>query len=68
MNNEILSVVITFILTILISVPFGKYISRIFRGEKVFTDFLAPLERLIFRISGINPEEKMDWKKNMKVM
>ena len=68
MNNEIFGVIITFLLTILIAVPLGKYMSKIFKDEKVFTDFIAPVERFIFRISGINPNEPLDWKQNMKAM
>jgi potassium-transporting ATPase potassium-binding subunit len=68
MNNEIISVVITFLLTILIAIPLGKYMSKVFKDEKVFTDFFGPIERFIFRISRINPEEPMDWKQNMKAM
>jgi potassium-transporting ATPase potassium-binding subunit len=68
MNNEIISVIITFLLTVLISIPLGKYMSKVFKEKKVYTDFFAPLERLVFRISGINPKEPMDWKQNMKAM
>jgi K+-transporting ATPase ATPase A chain len=68
MNNEIIGVIITFLLTILIAIPLGKYMSKIFKDEKVFTDFFAPIERFIFRISRINPNEPMDWKQNMKAM
>jgi potassium-transporting ATPase potassium-binding subunit len=68
MNNEIFGVVITFLLTVLIAIPLGKYMSKVFKDEKVFTDFFAPLERFIFRISGINPKEPMDWKQNLKAM
>ena len=62
MNNEIIAVIITFLLTVLIAIPLGKYMSKIFKDEKVFTDFLAPVERFIFRMSGVNPKEPMDWK------
>ena len=31
-------------------------------------DFMNPLERFIFRISGINPNESMNWKQFLKAM
>jgi len=68
MNTEITGIIFCFLSTVILAVPFGKYISRVFKGEKVWTDFFAPLEKFIFKISGINPEEEMDWKKNMKAM
>jgi potassium-transporting ATPase potassium-binding subunit len=68
MNYEIIAVIITFLITIIIAMPLGKYISKVFKDEKVFTDFIAPIERFIFRISGIKPNEPMDWKQNLKAM
>jgi len=66
MNSEITGILFSFLITVILAIPFGKYISKVFKGEKVWTDFLAPLENFIFRISRIDPNEKMDWKKNMK--
>ncbi|HEX2983721.1 MAG TPA: potassium-transporting ATPase subunit KdpA, partial [Ignavibacteriales bacterium] len=68
MNTEILGVIVTFALTILIGWLLGKYISKVFKGEKVWSDFMRPLENLIFKISGLNPNQPMDWKQNMKAM
>ena len=66
MNSEITGIVFGFLITVILAIPFGKYISKVFKGEKVWTEFLAPLENFIFRISRIDPNEEMDWKKNMK--
>ncbi len=68
MNTEISGVIFSFLVIVVLAVPFGKHISKVFKGEKVWSDFFAPLENFIFRISGINPFEEMDWKKNMKAM
>lgn len=68
MNTEILSVIFIFLTTILIAFPLGKYISKVFKGEKTFLDFFAPLENFIFRIAKIDPNKEMDWKENMKAM
>lgn len=68
MNTEIFGVIACFLITVILAIPFGKYISKVFKGEKVWTDFFNPLEKFIFKISSINPDEEMDWKKNMKVM
>ncbi len=68
MTGEILGVVIIFLLTVLLAWPLGKYITRVFKGEKTFMDFMNPIERFIFRISGINPKESMNWKQFLKAM
>lgn len=68
MNTEILGIVFMFLLTVAMAIPLGKYFSRVFKGEKTVLDFFAPLERLIFKLSGINEQKSMDWKENLKAM
>jgi len=68
MTTEVTGIIVTYGITLLLAVPIGRYIAKVFAGEKVWTDFLKPLERLIFRLSGINPTEEMNWKEQMKAM
>ncbi len=65
MNTELIGVIATFIITVAIAIPFGKYIAKIFKGEKTFLDFFAPLEKLIFRICGIDQTREMTWKQHL---
>src|SRR5438045_5269814 len=68
MTGEIIGTILIFLLTLLLAYPLGKYIVRVFKGEKTFTDFMNPIERFIFRVSGINPNESMNWKQFLKAM
>lgn len=68
MNTELLGVIATYALTLIIAIPLGKYISKVFKGEKTWLDFLSPIERFIFRICGINPKEEMNWKQHLKAL
>ncbi|MBW4891684.1 potassium-transporting ATPase subunit KdpA [Mucilaginibacter sp. HMF5004] len=68
MNTELLGVVAMYAVTILLAIPLGKYIARVFNGEKTWLNFFAPLERLIFKLSGINPEKEMNWKQHLKAL
>ena len=68
MNTELTGVVITFLLTILLAYSLGKYVAKVFGGLKTVTDFMNPLEKLIFRISGIDATKNMDWKQFLKSM
>ncbi len=68
MNTELLGVVATFLLTVVLAFPLGKYIAKVFKGERTITDFLNPVERLIFRFCGIDPTKKMTWKEFLKAM
>lgn len=68
MNTELSGVIITFLLTVLLAWPLGKYIANVFKGERTITDFMDPVERWIFRFSGINPSAGMDWKQFLKAL
>ena len=68
MNKELSGVVAMFTLTLLLAIPLGKYIAKVFKGEKTILDFMAPLERLIFRICGIDVTKDMNWKQHMTAM
>lgn len=68
MNSEIIGVVVIFLLSALLAIPLGKYCVAVFKGERTWLDFLAPLERLIFRICRIDPNAPMDWKQNLKAL
>jgi potassium-transporting ATPase potassium-binding subunit len=68
MTGEIIAVLIVFLLTVLLAHPLGKYIAKVFKGEKTFTDFMKRPERFIFKASGINPDENMNWKQFLKAM
>jgi potassium-transporting ATPase potassium-binding subunit len=44
--------------------PFlGSYMARVYSGGRHPLSFLAPLEAFIYKLSGVDPEEGMDWKK-----
>lgn len=47
MNTEILGVVAQIVLMIVLSYPLGKYMARVYKGEKVWSDFMQPVENLI---------------------
>ncbi|HEY0609055.1 MAG TPA: potassium-transporting ATPase subunit KdpA [Chitinophaga sp.] len=68
MTTEFLGVIITYGLTLLLALPLGKYIAKVFRGTKTWSDFMGPLERLFYKLSGINPKEEMNWKQHLKAM
>lgn len=62
MNTEILGVVAQIVLMVVLSYPLGKYIANVYKGKKTCLDFMKPIETAIYRFSGINPEEEMNWK------
>lgn len=68
MNTELLGIAATYLLTLVIAIPLGRYIAKVFAGKKVWTDFLIPLEKVIYAVSGINTREQMDWKQHMRAL
>lgn len=68
MNTEILGVILIFLLSVALAWPLGKYMVKVFRGDKTWSDFMSPLERFIFKLSGIDPDQPMDWKQNLKAL
>lgn len=68
MNTELLGIITTFGLTVLLAIPLGKHIAKVYKGESNWLDFMAPLERLIFKLSGIDPSKEMGWKEHLKAL
>ena len=68
MNTELLGIIATYAITLLIAIPLGRYIAKVFGGQRTLLDFMAPLERGIFRFCGIDPKEEMNWKQHLKAL
>ncbi|MBE7175622.1 MAG: potassium-transporting ATPase subunit KdpA [Mucilaginibacter polytrichastri] len=68
MITELFGIIASFAATLLIGIPLGKYLARMYAGEKVVSDFLSPLERFLYKLSGINPKQEMNWKQHMKAL
>ena len=68
MNTEILGVILQWVALVVLCYPLGRYIAKVYRGERTWLDFMTPLERGIYKVCGINPDEDMDWKKFLKAL
>jgi K+-transporting ATPase ATPase A chain len=43
--------------------PLGAFMARVYQGEHTFlTPIVGPVERFIYRIAGLHPDEEMEWK------
>jgi K+-transporting ATPase ATPase A chain len=63
MTLEILAVILTIAITIATSIPVGRYMARVFSGQKTWLDpVFVPVERLVLRLSTVDPNEEQDWK------
>jgi len=60
--NAIIQIGLFIALVTAISVPLGHYMARVFAGEKTHLDpLLKPVERLIYRLGGVHPENEQTW-------
>ena len=68
MNTEILGVIAQIVLMVVLAYPIGKYISKVFKGEKVWSDFMTPIEKIMYTLGGVDPTEEMNWKQFLKAL
>ena len=60
--NEIIQIALFFGIGIALTPPLGRFMAKVFKGEKTFLHpFLHPIEKLIYRLTGTNPDEEMTW-------
>jgi potassium-transporting ATPase potassium-binding subunit len=60
--NGVLRIVLYLAVVFLLVKPLGAYMARVYEGGRtVFDPVLRPLERLLYRLSRINPDEDMTW-------
>jgi potassium-transporting ATPase potassium-binding subunit len=60
--NGLLQIILYFAVLLALIKPLGLYMARVFNGERTFLDpVLRPVERLIYRLSGVDPGQEQHW-------
>ncbi len=68
-NTEILGVIAMFLATVGLALPLGRYIAKVYSGERSLLDpVMGPLERFIFRFSGIDAAKGMTWQQHLRAL
>ena len=61
--NGSLQILIYLVVLVLLTKPLGSFMARVYEGEHTFLGpILGPVERLIYRLSGVDPAQEMNWK------
>jgi potassium-transporting ATPase potassium-binding subunit len=61
--NGWLQIGLFFVVLLALTKPLGVFMTRVFAREKTFLDpALRPIEKLIYRTSGVDEKHEMDWK------
>ena len=60
--NGWLQILVFLALIFAVTKPLGVYMARVFNRERTFLDFaLRPLERLLYRVTGVDEDHEMRW-------
>jgi potassium-transporting ATPase potassium-binding subunit len=60
--NSVLQLLLYLFIVLLITKPLGLYLYKVFSGERTWlSPVVVPIERLFYRLCGINPEEEQKW-------
>lgn len=63
-TNAVLQVGVYFAVLLALVKPLGWYMARVYEGKPCGVDrLLGPIERAIYRLSGLRPTDEMDWKR-----
>lgn len=61
--NDWLSVILLLFITSALAFPLGEFMAKVFTGARTFlTPFAGPLERVLYRLFGVDEKEEMTWK------
>lgn len=53
-------------MVVVLAIPLGRYIGKVFINEKTWLDkILNPVDKLFYKLSGINPDNEMNWKQHL---
>ena len=68
MNTEILGVILQWVALVVLCYPLGRYMAKVYKGERTWLDFMTPVEKWVYKLCGINPEQEMNWKQFLKAL
>ena len=66
MNTEIPGIVLMYATVVLLAIPLGRYIGKIFTNERTWLDRLFnPVDKIFYKLAGVNPAKEMNWKRHL---
>jgi K+-transporting ATPase ATPase A chain len=61
--NGVLQLSLYLVVLIALAKPLGWFMARVYQGKPCGVDrVLGPVERFIYRLAGVNPDQEMGWK------
>lgn len=66
MQTEIFGIVLCYAAVLLLAIPLGRYIGKVFNSEKTWLDrIMNPIDNLFFKISRVDEKSEMNWKQHI---
>jgi K+-transporting ATPase ATPase A chain len=60
----VFQVLLYFVVLTALAIPLGAFMAHVYRGERTFlTPVLGPVERLVYRATGVRADDAMHWKR-----
>jgi len=63
MNAFLLQLAIYLVVLLVLAKPLGAYMTSVFGDKPSRAHWLGPIERLFYRVAGVNPQAEMGWKR-----
>jgi K+-transporting ATPase ATPase A chain len=61
--GDFLQLALFIVVLVAVTPPLGRFMARLFSGERhVLSRLFAPIERGIYKLSGVDPDHEMSWK------
>src|ERR1700674_2815247 len=62
-NNGWFQIIVFLLVVLALTKPLGVFMTRVFNREKTFLDpLLRPVEKLLYRLTGVDETTEMGWK------
>lgn len=68
MNTELIGSIAQIVAMVGLSYPIGKHMAKVYKEGNDCMRFMAPIEKFMYKICGIDPEKEMDWKSFLKAL
>ena len=57
-----LGIILLAVITVVLAIPLGTYMYKVFSGQRtIFEGIYNPVERLLYKLMGVNAETEMTW-------
>ncbi|MFT3934759.1 MAG: potassium-transporting ATPase subunit KdpA [Chitinophagaceae bacterium] len=69
MNTQIIGIIVMLALTVILAIPLGRYMGKVYNGQKTWLDFIFnPLDKLFYKLGGIQPNKEMTWQQHLAAL